>query len=107
VVLIFSAFMVGNSLRFVTLNTLVSKVPEPGVRAQFTSLLSAVQHAASAGAAMLSTLLLSEGEGHQLIGVPLLASLALGLSVIMVVVVMSIQIQVKGRAAVAIVTEAH
>lgn len=56
----FVAFMVANGLRNVSYNTLTTKVPDPQVRARFQSLQSATQHGASAAAAMLSSVLLTE-----------------------------------------------
>ena len=61
-------FMLSLSLRNVSYNTLASKVPLPGERARFMSIQSAVQHAASAGGAFLSSQLLSESSGGALIG---------------------------------------
>jgi len=65
VVGVFVAFMVGNSLRNVSMNTLSSRVPAPAERARFMSAQSAVAHLASALGAGLSTrLLVVEPDGR-------------------------------------------
>ena len=58
-VVVFIAFMSGMSLRNVAYSTLNTKVPEPEVRARYQSLSSAVQHGASALAAIVSAQLLT------------------------------------------------
>ncbi len=64
VVVAFVFFMVGNSLRNVSINTLSSRVPAPAERARFMSAQSAVQHLSSALGAALSTQLLTvEADG--------------------------------------------
>jgi predicted MFS family arabinose efflux permease len=68
VVPLFVAFMLGNSLRNVAMNTLTSKVPGPAERARFMSVQSAVQHLASALGAGLSTRLLTVEPGGRLGG---------------------------------------
>jgi predicted MFS family arabinose efflux permease len=65
---VFVAFMIGNSLRNVSLNTLSSRVPGPAERARFMSTQSAVQHLSSALGAGLSTRLLTVGEDGRLDG---------------------------------------
>jgi predicted MFS family arabinose efflux permease len=65
VVALFVAFMMGNSLRNVAMNTLTSRVPGPAERARFMSVQSAVQHLASAlGAGLSSRLLYVEPDGR-------------------------------------------
>jgi predicted MFS family arabinose efflux permease len=68
IVPLFVAFMMGNSLRNVAMNTLTSRVPGPAERARFMSVQSAVQHLASAMGAGLSTRLLSVEPGGRLGG---------------------------------------
>jgi predicted MFS family arabinose efflux permease len=60
VIPIFVAFFIVNAFRNVAYSTLTSKVPEPSERARFLSIQSAVQHGASAFAAVLATQLLGE-----------------------------------------------
>lgn len=55
VLLLFVGFMTANGLRNVAYNTLTTKVPPPELRARFQSLQSAIQHGASAAAALLSS----------------------------------------------------
>ena len=62
---LFVAFMMGNSLRNVAMNTLTSRVPGPAERARYMSVQSAVQHLSSALGAGLSTrLLTAEPDGR-------------------------------------------
>ena len=61
----FAAFMLANSLRWISISTLTSKVPLPHHRARYMSILSAVQHLSSSGGAILSTRLLHQiGRAH-------------------------------------------
>lgn len=69
----FAAFMIGNSLRNVSINTLSSRVPSPAERARFMSTQSAVQHLASALGAALSTQLLTVEPDGRIAGVRTLA----------------------------------
>jgi Na+/melibiose symporter-like transporter len=85
VVLGFVAFMSANGVRNVSYNTLATKVPEPAVRARFQSFQSAVQHGASALAAILSAQLLAKpevagGQVARLVGMPTVALVSMGLS---------------------------
>jgi predicted MFS family arabinose efflux permease len=73
VVVAFVAFMIGNSLRNVSVNTLSSRVPGPAERARFMSAQSAVQHLASSVGAGLSTQLLTVGPDGRLGGIRTLA----------------------------------
>jgi predicted MFS family arabinose efflux permease len=68
VITLFVFFMMGNSLRNVSMNTLSSRVPGPSERARFMSVQSAVQHLASAIGAGLSTRLLTVGPDDRLLG---------------------------------------
>jgi predicted MFS family arabinose efflux permease len=62
---LFVAFMMGNSLRNVAMNTLTTRVPGPAERARYMSVQSAVQHLSSALGAGLSTRLLTvEPDGR-------------------------------------------
>jgi predicted MFS family arabinose efflux permease len=74
----FMFFMLSNSMRTVALQTLTSKVPYPEERARFQSLQSSVQHLSSALGASLSARLLTTNENHELVGMPLVAYVALG-----------------------------
>jgi predicted MFS family arabinose efflux permease len=76
-------FMLSLSLRNVAYNTLASKVPRPGERARFQSIQSAVQHAASAGGAFLSSQLLTESGAGALIGMGRVAAVCCGFTVVL------------------------
>jgi predicted MFS family arabinose efflux permease len=80
VVAIFPCFMIGNSLRNVSLSTLSSRVPSPTERARFMSAQSAVQHLASALGAGLSTQLLTVAPDGRLGGMRALALLSIGVA---------------------------
>ncbi len=64
-----TGFFVAMGMRAVAYNTLASRVPEPHERARFQSAQSAVQHAASAIAAVVSARLLSAGANNELLHV--------------------------------------
>jgi len=55
---LFLLFMLSNSFRGVSMNTVASRVPRPDARARFQSTQSAVQHLASAAGAFLSARML-------------------------------------------------
>ncbi|MBU8896121.1 MFS transporter [Corallococcus sp. H22C18031201] len=77
---LFMAFMLANGVRNVSYSTLVTKVPEPAVRARFMSLQSAVQHMASALGAVLSSQLLSDEPDGHLGGVATVATVSIALA---------------------------
>ncbi len=77
----FAAFMLANSLRWISISTLTSKVPLPHQRARYMSILSAVQHLSSSSGAILSTRLLRNAPDGSLNGVPALGATAIGLGV--------------------------
>ena len=74
VVAVFVLWMTAMSFRNVAMQTVASKVPSPAERARFMSLQSAVQHGASALGAMVSTLMLTEGPDHRMVGMPRVAA---------------------------------
>ncbi len=65
---VFILFILANSFRNPALSTLASRVPRAAERARFQSTQSAVQHLASAGGALLSSVLLGSAEGGRLTG---------------------------------------
>ncbi len=65
---LFLLFLLANTLRNPALTSLASRVPRAAERARFQSTQSAVQHLASAGGALLSSVLLASGEGGRLEG---------------------------------------
>jgi predicted MFS family arabinose efflux permease len=103
VVAAFVAFMMGNSLRNVSINTLASRVPGPAERARFMSAQSAVQHLSSSLGAGLSTRLLTVEPGGRLGGMPTLAlfsaSVALALPFLLAAVSAAIVRRDASRAA--------
>lgn len=78
-VAVFVLWMTSMSFRNVAMQTAASRVPSAAERARFMSLQSAVQHGSSALGAMLSTLLLTEGSDHRMVGMPRLAAVAIAL----------------------------
>ncbi len=107
---IFIAFMTGMSLRNVSYSTLNTKVPEPEVRARYQSLSSAVQHGASALAAIVSAQLLTRvprldprpGQSEfVLAGMPRVAMLAMFFTALVPVLLWWIEGQVRRRAVLA------
>jgi predicted MFS family arabinose efflux permease len=65
----FTLFMVAMSMRNVSFSALSTKVPAPHERANFMSLLSAVQHVACALGAYGATLVLGTGENSRVLHV--------------------------------------
>jgi predicted MFS family arabinose efflux permease len=90
VLLLSAGFFLAMGTRMVAYSTLTSKVPEPFERARFQSVQSAVQHAASAAAAFLSSQLLAEAPDHRLLHIERVAyvSMALALCVPLVMFVL-------------------
>ena len=66
---LFLLFVLANSIRNPALSALASRVPRAAERARFQSTQSAVQHLASAAGALLSSAVLTTGEGGRLEGV--------------------------------------
>lgn len=83
VMFFFVTFMVAGSFRGVAINTQSSRVPGPAERAGFMSTQSAVQHLSAAAGAFLSSQLLTEGTNHQLVGMPQVIWLSIGISVLL------------------------
>ena len=79
---LFPAMMLVMSARNVSHTTQVSRVPLPAARAAFQSLNSAVQHLAAAGAALLAASLLRSEPSGRLVGMELIATLSLALSLL-------------------------
>jgi predicted MFS family arabinose efflux permease len=77
---LFMGFMLAMGIRNVAYNTLTTKVPAPRERARFASIQSAVQHAAAAVGAFLSSQMLTERPDHTLEGVTQIALVAMVLS---------------------------
>ncbi|MBC8070306.1 MAG: MFS transporter [Deltaproteobacteria bacterium] len=90
---LFATFMFSNGVRNVAYTTLTTRVPAPEERARFMSLQSAVQHVSAAAGASLSAHLLTTDAHHRLVGMPTLAWLSIGLSVLLPLLVRNVQRQ--------------
>lgn len=78
VYLLFVLFMAGMNIRFVTNQTVTSKIPAPHLRAGYLSLQSAIQHMATTLGAFVSSLMLGAGADGRLLHMPWVVALALG-----------------------------
>jgi predicted MFS family arabinose efflux permease len=97
--LIFAGYMFANNLRFVSFNTLSSKVPAPHLRARFTSVQGAIQHAMSSLGAWGSTLFLTTAATGELVGMPTIATITAVAVLITPIIVYQLEKRVKGRLA--------
>jgi predicted MFS family arabinose efflux permease len=91
---IFVGFMLSMAFRNVAYNTLASRVPQPAERAKFMSGQSAVQHLASALAAVLSAQMLHELPDGKLVGMDQVALVALSLSALLPLLLYSLRARV-------------
>lgn len=91
---LFATFMIFQSTRNVSTQTLTSKVPRPDERAGFQSIQSAIQHGAGAAGAVTSSLMLHEVGGH-LTGMPALAVLSIAAGVVGVPLVAALERRVR------------
>jgi predicted MFS family arabinose efflux permease len=98
----FIAFFIAMAFRNVAYNTLTSKVPAPEVRARFMSVQSAVQNGASSLGGFLSTkMLTTTGTPPRLVGMPTLALVAMGMSLLVPVMLALVETSVRRRRALA------
>jgi predicted MFS family arabinose efflux permease len=98
VVPLFVGFMVANSTRNVSLNTLATRVPAAGERARFMSAQSAVQHLAASLGAATSSQLLAE-QGGRIVGMPRVAALSGALALALPIVVARVGAGLRARTA--------
>jgi predicted MFS family arabinose efflux permease len=91
-------FMAAMGFRNVAYNTLTSKVPVPELRANFMSLQSTVQHAATAAAGFAGGAILGKVEGH-MTGMPKLAMINMVLSAVVPAMLAVVEAGVRARAA--------
>lgn len=91
---LFAAFMVFQSARNVSQQTLTSKVPGPHERAGFQSVQSATQHAAGALGAVGSSAMLTETNGR-LEGMPTVAIVAIGVSFLSIPIVALLEARLR------------
>jgi predicted MFS family arabinose efflux permease len=99
VMAIFVGFMMASSFRNVAFNTLTSKVPLPQERARFMSFQSAIQHAAGALGAILSTQMLHERPDHSLEGMARVAVVSMAVTAVVPVLFWRVEVEVKRRGA--------
>lgn len=99
VMVIFVGFMISNSFRFVPMQTLSSRVPEPRERARFMSAQSAVQHLASSVGAMVGAQFLTEQAGGALVGIDELAWFTVGMTLLLPCILFSVDRLVRARTA--------
>ncbi len=83
VMVAFVCFMGSMSVRGVPARALDTKIPMPHERASFMSLQSAVQHFALAGAAIMSSRILTENADKSLQGIPTLGYIAAGFALLL------------------------
>jgi predicted MFS family arabinose efflux permease len=94
---IFILFILANSIRNPSLSTLASRVPRASERARFQSTQSAVQHLASAGGALLSSVLLSTAEGGVLVGMWKVAAFSGAMAIALPLLLAAVQPRVLRR----------
>ncbi len=94
---LFVLFILANSIRNPSLSTLASRVPRASERARFQSTQSAVQNLASAGGALLSSLLLATEEGGRLVGMWRVAAFSGALSIALPLLLAAVQPRVLRR----------
>jgi hypothetical protein len=79
----FAFLMFANNLRWISVSTLASKVPQSHQRVRYMSSLSAIQHLSSASGAILSTKILGPSDGGALVGLSSVAIAFTCLAVLM------------------------
>lgn len=97
ITVLFVCFMSAMGVRNVSYNTLATKVPGPGERAQFMSIQSTIQHLSTSFGALLSSKLLFDVEGHKLGGVSRIAWLSIGVTALLPLLLFSVESRVRRR----------
>jgi predicted MFS family arabinose efflux permease len=97
VIVLFVCYMVTSSFRFVPMQALSSRVPEPSERARFMSVQSCVQHLASAFGAMLASQLLVTRPDGSLEGIPRVATFTATLSLLLPLLMFAVEARVRRR----------
>lgn len=97
VTFVFVVFMLSSNFRMVPMQALASRVPRPEQRARFMSAQSAVQHAASALGAMLSSVVLVALPDGRLLYMDYVALAALSLALLVPVTVHRLERRVRER----------
>jgi len=103
---LFVLFMVGMNFRMAPYQTLISKVPAPQERAGFMSLMGAVQHLSASVGAVSSSLVLTTGAAGELIGIPVLGTIAMAVAALVPALFWSVERHVAQPAPVPAVTVA-
>jgi predicted MFS family arabinose efflux permease len=98
---IFVGFMIANGFRFVPMQTLSSRVPDPHERARFMSAQSAVMHLAASIGAMIGARMLTEQPGGALVGIDDLAWLCIPTSAALPAILFAVDRRVRARDAAA------
>jgi len=93
----FAGFMTANSMRFVPLQSLSSRVPTLDQRARFLSTQSAVQHLASAIGAIASAHFLVSAPDHRLVGIDRVVWFAVGLALVVPPLTFFVERHVRAR----------
>ena len=93
----FIALLVSLSSRNVAVRTLTTQVPGPRERARFLSLQSSVHHCAAAVGAGVSALMLTTDANGVLVGMPVLAAMSIGLTVLVPPLLWQLEGAVRGR----------
>jgi predicted MFS family arabinose efflux permease len=99
IIFVFPMLMLSGSLRGVSMNTLVSRVPRPSQRARFMSANSAVQHTASSIGAVSGALLLRSEPDGRLVGMQGVAFTAIGIALLVPLLAWRVEQGVKAREA--------
>ncbi len=94
---LFVSFMAFGTFRIVPMQALATRVPEPHERASFMSAGSSVQHLSAAAGALLSSEMLSEGEGGMLIGLENVALLTAGLAIMLPLLLWMVEARVRAK----------
>lgn len=98
---LFILYFFAMGFRNVPVTTLMSLIPHPNERARFMSILSSVQHMAAACGAFISSLVLKARPDHTLDGMPTLAYLAMGFTLLMPPMLWMIEKQVRQKTKIA------
>ena len=94
------------NFRMAPYQTLISKVPAPQERAGFMSLMGAVQHLSASVGAVSSSLVLTTGAAGELIGIPVLGTIAMAVAALVPALFWSVERRVAQPAPVPAVTVA-
>lgn len=95
---LFVAFMVVRTSISISVNTLITAVPQPAERASFMAVKTAVQHFAGSAAAIAAAEMLGERPDGSLTGMPQVALLAMALSVCVPLILRRLQARLRERA---------